>query len=48
MVVVPDSKMGQLKELDFGAFFYYSDYNNIGSAGIKLLIKAELTLLQKV
>ena len=26
--------------------FYYSDWNNIGSAGMKLLIKAELPLLQ--
>ena len=26
--------------------FYYSDYNNIGSVGTKLLIKAELPLLQ--
>ena len=28
--------------------FYYSGLNNIGSTGIKLLIKAELPLLQKL
>ena len=27
---------------------YYSDGNNIGSTGVKLLVKAELPLLQKL
>ena len=28
--------------------YFYSDWNNIGSVGMKLLIKAELPLLQKL
>ena len=27
---------------------YYSDWNNIGSTGVKLLVKAELPLLQNL
>ena len=28
--------------------YYYSYYNKIGSAGIKLLVKAEISLLEKL
>ena len=46
MLLMPESKMGQLRLLILGTFLIYSDKNNIGSVGAKLLTKAELPLLQ--
>ena len=38
-------KVQKLKELFLGNFYFYLDHNNIGGKGIKMLIKADMSLL---
>ena len=48
LAMTTNKSMSQLKELYLSAFSNYPGGNNIGSKGAKLLIKAELPLLEKL
>ena len=44
-ILMSNTKFLQLKLLYLRIFIYFLDWNNVGSRGVKSLIKAELPLL---
>ena len=48
MTMIPRAGLTQLINIILGIYFYEPDYNPIGSSGIKLLIKADIPLLQQL
>ena len=43
--MMPDMKLDKLTWLDLSRYFYKLGENNIGSEGVKFLVKCELSLL---
>ena len=48
MKTMADARLKKLKELWLSNYFYDSDGNSIGSVGVKLLIKADFSMLQQL